>query len=180
MRVTISQKKIYFDLIPDSGEITGYVYGYDERGKHLTIAKVHAHHKEKVCDTGARYTPVEQVEWRQEGLKKLCHSWNLSNEDLDQLRTYLIQTLWETSGQYPKLLGGEICYKQVKFEFVTTKIGYYNKDGEVIEDNSKRENKQEDKEEGCSPIILWTAALAFLAEVGVLIGLVVLYVRAFL
>lgn len=173
-KALITDNTIYLDLVPKDGEIVGIVYGFDECGR-LPIAIAYAHHQEEFYGKGLKFIPVERVDWNEIGLDRLRSVWDLFDEHIGRLYSFLIQTVWENSGEYPRVLGGEIRQEQNRFEFKVTKRGHYEYD-EVVEDTPKTEDKEED----CSSFVIWTTALALLAEVGVLIGLVVLYIRAFL
>lgn len=163
---------IYLDLVPENGEIIGRVYAKDELGR-LPIAKVYAYHREICSGKAYHYIPVERIEWDEDGLKRLRDVWDMWDEHVDSLHSFLLGEVWEQSGEYPRVLSGEIRQTLNRYEFKVTKRGHYEWD-EVVED---KPSAFEPEKIDCSFIFV-TVTLFGLLGIGFAIYVAVQFIQA--
>lgn len=145
-----------FDLVEDGRQIIAKVY-WKDGDEHLEVARVRAHHQETFSGNAMFFTPIEGVEWHRWRVETLQEAWKLNREGLRRLDTFLIGQLWEVSGQYPKILAGEIRQKNGRFEFTVTKRGHYE-NGKIVE--GEEETIEPDKVE-CPFIFILALLLSF-------------------
>lgn len=166
------ESPIYLDLVPENGEIIGRVYAKDELGR-LPIAKVYAYHRELFSGKALHYVPVERVEWDEDGLKRLRDVWDLWDEHVDSLHSFLLREVWDKSGEYPRILGGEIHQTLNRYEFMVTKRGHYEWD-EVVED---KPTTFEAEKIDCSFVFV-VAGLFGLFAIGYIIYVAIQFIQA--